>query len=126
MDAIVAFGKALSDPTRVRILHALLSEPLCVCELTEALELSQSTLSTHLQTLRAAGAVTTEKRGTWIIYSIAPKQMSLLKTVFEAQVTPDPRLEADTDRLHSRIRLRIEGCCPPEPKGAKKEALAAR
>src|SRR5262245_9064020 len=47
MDELVNTAKALSDPTRVRIICALLEWELCVCELCDALHVTQSTLSTH-------------------------------------------------------------------------------
>ncbi|MBX3118596.1 MAG: winged helix-turn-helix transcriptional regulator [Fimbriimonadaceae bacterium] len=128
MDTLVAFGKALADPTRVRILHALRREPLCVCEMMEALEIGQSTLSTHLQTLRSAGVVETERRGTWIIYSISPEVRGSLETIFVQLLSADERLQLDTARLESRIRLRIEGCCPADANGARvsREGAALR
>lgn len=126
MNRITSFGKALSDPTRVRILGALLAESLCVCELADALELTQSTLSTHLQTLRACGMVTTERRGTWVIYSIAPEVGGTLVAIFEEFAAGCERLESDRAKLASRIRVRIEGCCPPEsasPEARREAAL---
>jgi ArsR family transcriptional regulator len=111
MKQLVDFGKALADPTRVRILNALLQTELCVCELVDALEIGQSTLSTHLQTLRNAGVVATEKRRTWIIYSIEPKALEAVTAAFGHFPLDDPRVQTDNERLANRIRLRIDGCC---------------
>ncbi|PLX62797.1 metalloregulator ArsR/SmtB family transcription factor [Sedimenticola selenatireducens] len=67
------FFKALSDPTRLRCI-ALLSrhDSLCVCELTEALDLPQPKISHHLAALRRAGLVIDRKEGLWIHYRISP------------------------------------------------------
>ncbi len=64
--------KALADPYRVRIVNLLVNsdEALCVCELTDALGLSQPTTSFHLKKLVGAGLLSRERRGTWAYYSI--------------------------------------------------------
>ncbi len=111
MKELVNFGKALADPTRVRVLNALLQSELCVCELVDALEISQSSLSTHLQTLRNVGVVVTEKRRSWIIYSIEPSAIDAVKAAFQHFPPTDARVERDNERLANRIRLRIDGCC---------------
>ena len=66
MHDLTALGQALVEPTRVRLLAALRHGELCVCELVDALEISQSTLSGHLQVLRQTDLVATRKtlRGT--------------------------------------------------------------
>lgn len=60
--------RALADPGRVRILLALRSGELCVCQLTELLELSPSTVSRHLSGLRQAGLADLRKDGRWVFY----------------------------------------------------------
>lgn len=111
MKEIVAFGRALSDPIRVRILNALAQGELCVCELVDILEINQSTLSTHLQTLRNAGVVTTEKRQKWVIYSIDPNAIDAVITAFGHFSPSGERIDTDNLRLYQRIRLRVDGCC---------------
>ena len=61
---------ALSDETRVRIVDLLRSGEHCVCELTEALELSQSLLSFHLKVLKDAGLVRDRRQGRWAYYAL--------------------------------------------------------
>lgn len=111
MKDIVNFGKAVGDPTRARILNALRQAELCVCELVDALEISPSTLSTHLQILRNAGVVVTEKRRAWIIYSIEPSVRGTLEALFEHFTQPNARSARDLDRLSRRMLLRVDGCC---------------
>jgi ArsR family transcriptional regulator len=66
--------KALADPHRVKILNLLATspDPVCVCEFTEPLELSQPTVSHHLKKLMDAGLLDREQRGTWAYYSLRP------------------------------------------------------
>jgi ArsR family transcriptional regulator len=62
--------KAISDPTRIRIVHILSCGELCACELQEYFDLTQPTLSHHLGVLKAAGIVTSRQDGKWIHYGI--------------------------------------------------------
>ena len=69
----VKFFKALSDSNRLRILKMLQTRPLCVCEITEILELAASTVSQHLKILKEAGFIIEEKDGKWVNYLINPR-----------------------------------------------------
>ena len=114
MNDLTLFAKALSDPTRVRVLAVLRQGEVCVCELADAMELSQSTLSNHLQVIRQAGLVTTRKEGKWIYYGLEPSQVSLVEAVFthhQSTLDADRRLNRDTERLQQRFELRENGCC---------------
>jgi len=62
--------KALGDPTRIRILHALSQEELCVCDLEEVLEMSQSAISHQLRVLRNLRLVKFRKEGKMVFYSL--------------------------------------------------------
>ena len=77
--------KALADPTRVAIVNRLASgEECCVCDLTDAFELSQPTVSHHLRILRGAGLVEAQRRGTWAYYRLEPDAIERLRDVFSA------------------------------------------
>jgi ArsR family transcriptional regulator, arsenate/arsenite/antimonite-responsive transcriptional repressor len=69
---------ALSDETRVRIVDLLREGELCVCEVTEALELPQSLLSFHLKVLREAGLVRDRRKGRWVYYALDPEAVDLM------------------------------------------------
>jgi DNA-binding transcriptional ArsR family regulator len=62
--------KALSDPTRVRILKALHVADLCVCVLVELMDCEYSKLSYHLGVLKKAGLITRTKEGNFLIYHL--------------------------------------------------------
>ena len=81
-----AILKALADPTRVRMLAILAGarEPVCVCDFTAAFDLGQPTVSHHLAKLRDAGLVTSEKRGIWAFYALAPDMPELARNVIVA------------------------------------------
>lgn len=70
MKYFINIMKALSDPTRVKIVKALQHKGLCVCELTEVLGVAQSTVSNHLNKLEAAGLVARQKDGLWANYHL--------------------------------------------------------
>ena len=77
---LAARFKALADPTRVAILSMLSAEhEVCVCVLTDGLELSQPTISHHLRILREAGLVEASRRGTWAFYRIVPDALEALR-----------------------------------------------
>jgi ArsR family transcriptional regulator len=71
-----AIFKALSDPTRLRILRAItqMSE-LCECNIVPTFNLSQPTISYHLKILRAAGLVKSERRGQWVWHRVNQKAL---------------------------------------------------
>lgn len=65
--------KALSDPTRVRLVSMIAAQPgqeACVCDLIEPVGLSQPTVSHHMKQLVEAGLVTREQRGRWAFYRV--------------------------------------------------------
>ena len=123
---LARFGKALGDPTRVRILNLLRQADLCVCELVDALELGQSTLSTQLQVLRQAGVVRTEKRRSWIIYSVEPAAREPLEALFQRFGPDDDRTRRDIARCERRLHLRVDGCCVLGSGQLEKELVETR
>jgi len=71
MKQFIRVMKALSDPNRVKIIKMLEKKELCVCELTAALGLAQSTVSKHLKQLEDADLVEYRKDGAWVNYRLA-------------------------------------------------------
>ncbi|RLC15514.1 MAG: transcriptional regulator [Deltaproteobacteria bacterium] len=71
MKEFIKVTKALSDPTRVKILKMLQKKMLCVCEIQAALDRAQSTISKHLKILEDAGLISFEKDGLWVNYNLA-------------------------------------------------------
>jgi ArsR family transcriptional regulator len=115
MEELISIAKALSDPSRVRILVALRECELCVCELCDSLAMTQSTLSTHLKVIRQAELVSARKEGKWMYYRIAPDAEGLLDQLFQSfssALKKDPLLSRDAKNLKDRLRLRNgDSCC---------------
>ena len=75
--------KAMGDPHRVRVLNLLATsgEPVCVCDLTELLGVSQPTVSFHMKKLVDAGLLEREQRGVWAYYSLRRETVDRLRGV---------------------------------------------
>lgn len=70
--------KMMSDPTRLKLLHALFIHECCVCDLQEILDMSQSALSHQLNTLKLARLVTSRRSGKNVFYSLNDEHVKLL------------------------------------------------
>jgi ArsR family transcriptional regulator len=82
-EATAALFRALGDPARVRIVNVLATAggEVCGCELTDALELAQPTVSHHLKKLHDAGLLDREQRGRWAYYSLNRAAVAKLTAV---------------------------------------------
>jgi ArsR family transcriptional regulator len=81
--------KALADPVRLRLLSMIGASSggeVCVCDLTDAFELTQPTISHHLKVLREAGLIASERRGTWVYYRLLPAALDRLASLFTPRV----------------------------------------
>ena len=90
-EATARLFKALADPHRVRIVNLLATspDPVCVCEFTGPLQLSQPTVSHHLKKLVQAGLLDREQRGIWAYYSLNREAARRLAAVMD--LTGDSR-----------------------------------
>ncbi len=70
MRNVVKAFKALSDETRVRIVNLLLERECCVCEVVQALDISQTRASRNLGMLYDAGLLRMRRDGLWVLYSL--------------------------------------------------------
>jgi ArsR family transcriptional regulator len=66
--------KALSDPSRVKIIKMLQIHPFCVCEIRDALGITRSTVSRNLKIIKNADPVVGSKEGLWVNYTLADSQ----------------------------------------------------
>jgi len=76
---IISGFHALSDPLRIKVLELLRQQELCVCELCDRLDVTQSKLSFHLKTLKEAKLVNARQEGRWIYYSLNLAQFVLIE-----------------------------------------------
>ena len=86
-EATARLFKALADSHRVKIVNLLATspDPVCVCEFTGPLNLSQPTVSHHLKKLVAAGLLDREQRGTWAYYSLNRNAVGRLAAATDLQ-----------------------------------------
>jgi ArsR family transcriptional regulator len=97
--------KALSDPTRLRILSLLAQRECCVCDLERALQLSQPNISRHLNLLKTAGILQSKKQAQWAHYQISSQFInahSRLWAYLSEQLPNLPTFEDDQNRLPDR------------------------
>ncbi len=79
--------KALADPVRLRLVSLIAASAggeACVCDLNDAFDLTQATISHHLKVLHSAGILGREKRGVWVYYAVRPEALSAVAHVFSS------------------------------------------
>lgn len=82
LDPDMRLLSALADPTRLAIVRELTAKnETCACDFTSTCDVGQPTVSHHLKVLREAGVVTSERRGQWIYYRLAPDVAVRLATI---------------------------------------------
>ena len=68
----------------VSLIAAAQAGEACVCDLNEAFDLTQATVSHHLKVLHSAGVLSREKRGVWVYYAVRPEALSAVATLFRS------------------------------------------
>ena len=105
--------KALSDETRMRIFRMILNGDMCVCEIENSLNLTQSNASRHLTVLKKAGILNSYKEAQWTYYKIAESFMSEEKLLFEylkEKVIKLPKYEEDQENFKKCKLLELCDC----------------
>lgn len=101
--------KALSDETRIRILKVLLERECCVCEVMQALDISQSRASRNLRVLEGAGFIKSKRDGLWIVYSIDEQRMNSyaapLIELLRSSLVNEEIISQDRERLSHAVRV---------------------
>ena len=101
--------KALSDETRTRILKVLLERECCVCEVIQALDISQSRASRNLGILEDAGFIKSRRDGIWIVYSIDEQRMNSytapLIELLRGSLVNEEIILQDKERLSHAVRV---------------------
>jgi len=110
--------KSLAEPTRLRILALLRHGELCLCEITETLELTGATVSRHLAILESAQLVRKRVSHRWHFFSLQLDKLpsewqKTVKAILHA-VEIDPQIAADRERLKSCLsHSRANVTCRP-------------
>ncbi len=113
--------KAVSDPTRLRLLNLLRLGSICVCELHAVLRISQTMASRHLAALRHSGLVEDCRSGSRIIYSLVPPGTAQIEALFELLDKCCPKdqvMKEDLVRLKEAVR---NGACRLDPYPPERE-----
>ena len=100
--SIEQFFKALADRTRLRVIHLLGSDEVCVCAVVDALQTSQPKISRHLAYLRRAGLVSARREGKWMHYRvIEPADLQAAEIFREVRsgLAENPQMRRDRERL---------------------------
>ncbi len=109
MQNLIKATKALSDETRLRILKVLLERECCVCEVMQALDISQSRASRNLGILQDAGFLTARRDGAWIVYSLdwqtANRYATSLAKLLKDSPVSGKVLAQDKERLKHAKRI---------------------
>jgi len=109
MRELVKAYKALSDESRLRVLNLVMDRESCVCEVMQALEISQSKSSRILSTLYDVGFLKLHKDGIWSLYSIGWNGMGVhLKDILKANIRAfkgNRQMDIDLERLKKAERV---------------------
>jgi ArsR family transcriptional regulator len=104
------FFRALADRTRLRLLHLMGADEVCVCFFVEILKTNQPKISRHLAYLRRAGIVDARRDGQWMHYRIVEPSDTDAARVLQSVMTwlvNDPEMQRDRQRL-------VKICCAPQ------------
>ena len=108
MEALRQVFKTLADPTRLRLLALLEREELAVQELTQVLDMAQSTVSRHLAILRDAGLLRDRRDGTFVYYRLAAQDGAWREAwnLAKRRMQGDPIRVADEQALDAIVEAR--------------------
>ena len=120
MQELIKAMKALSDETRLRIMKVLLERECCVCEVMQALDISQTRASRNLGILQNAGFLTARRDRFWTVYAVdwqaANRYPALLAKLLKEFPISSESLETDKERLKHAQRTG-PGCRQNEIRG---------
>lgn len=123
MENVVTFCRALADETRWRVIRLVMDRALCVCELADILEMPHSSVSSHVQIIRKAGLLESERCGKWTYFRIHPRYVFLLTQISETFPNKVGH-KADLKKAKARLADRETSCCPGPIKLAERPHYA--
>ncbi|TAE73145.1 MAG: ArsR family transcriptional regulator [Verrucomicrobia bacterium] len=124
MTNAVTFTRALADDTRWRIVRLVMDHALCVCELADILGMPQSSVSSHVQVIRKAGLLESEKCEKWTYFRITRQYLPLVRSIVRhfAEGALDTN---DATKAAERLSERENSCCPgPKRLATRRKAKA--
>ena len=115
MRELIKIFKALSDETRLRMMKLLHRRELCVCEIMQAMDISQTRASRNLGILKGAGFVVDRRQGLWVHYSINKDKVNqyhkAISALLDKWLEDEGIILEDTQRLKRAVRLSKERVC---------------
>jgi ArsR family transcriptional regulator len=120
----VTFSRALADPTRWRIVRLVMDDALCVCELADILGMPQSSVSSHVQVIRKAGLLESEKCEKWTYFRITREHLPLVRSIAK-HFAGEALHQEDSAKAAKRLSQRENSCCPgPKQLATRRKAKA--
>ncbi len=105
------YFRALGDATRWRMVRLVMERALCVCELADILGLPHSSCSSHLQIIRKAGLLESERCGKWTYYRIHRQHVPLMRSLLKSFPTEAIHI-SDQQGCEQRLADRAKSYCP--------------
>ena len=115
IDYLAEGFSALADPTRLRIVHLLMTQgEMCVCEFMPLLDLTQSNVTFHLKAHKYARIITCRKEGRWMLYSLNRRELERFMTqfgkAFDLDKWPEGGMsEPNDEAIRRRIACQQQG-----------------
>ncbi|MBB5346675.1 winged helix-turn-helix transcriptional regulator [Desulfoprunum benzoelyticum] len=120
MEQTLNIAKALADGSRMRVIAALMSrEELCVCQITEMLQLAPATVSRHMTILHNARLVQSRKEGRWVFYRLTAVFPDLLRQWLTGSLDDVTQIQADRRRLETILACDPDDLCRQQKKRKK-------
>lgn len=111
MKKILNVLKALSDETRLRIMNLLFVKELCVCDIMEVLQITQTKASRHLTYMRNAGLVSDRKHAQWVYYSlIQDEELKFLRSLVLDNLRNIEQCKTDLVNLEEWLKRKNTSC----------------
>ncbi|MCX7842241.1 MAG: metalloregulator ArsR/SmtB family transcription factor [Clostridia bacterium] len=112
MNKLLNTLKSLSDETRLRIINILYEkEELCVCDIMEALGITQAKASRHLAYLKNAGLVSDRKHAQWVYYSLVrQKDMKFIDALVLENLRNIEQFKKDNESLGEWLAKKQDAC----------------
>src|SRR5512141_168702 len=109
---LVQIHKAIAHPTRLRLLGALRTGPLCGCQMAVVVRQAPSTISEHLSELRKAGLISDRKEGRWVEYRLSESALhdGVLEPVWPL-LDADPEAKADAVLVKELRKVPLDELC---------------
>ena len=115
MRELIKIFKALSDETRLRMMKLLQHRDLCVCEIMQAMDISQTRASRNLSVLKNASLIVDRREGLWVHYSINRKKSNdyhqAIEGVLQNYLEDETLVMEDKKRLSRAVKIgKLKSC----------------